>query len=48
METMEKLVNLNVDAILTNSPTVCKTVIDDYRSNVMNVVHRLQYAFTFL
>ena len=38
----------NVDAILTNSPTVCKTVIDDYRSNVMNVVHRLQYAFTFL
>jgi hypothetical protein len=48
METMEKLVNLNVDAILTNSPTLCKTVIDDYRSNVMNVVHRLQYAFTFL
>ena len=48
METMEKLVNLNVDAILTNNPTLCKAVIDDYRSNVMNVVHRLQYAFTFL
>ena len=48
LDTMEKLVNLNVDAILTNNPTLCKAVIDDYRSNVMNVVHRLQYAFSFL
>ena len=47
-DTMEKLVDLNVDAILTNSPNVCKLVIDEHQSSVMNVVRRVQSAFTFL
>ena len=47
-DTMEKLVDLNVDAILTNSPNICKYVIDEHQSSVMNVVRRVQSAFTFL
>ena len=47
-DTMEHLVSLNVDAILTNDPQLCKVVIDNYDSSVMNVLHRLQEVFTFL
>ena len=37
-----------VNAILTNNPALCKYVIDGYESNVMNVVHRVRSAFSFL
>ena len=47
-DTMEELVNLNVDAILTNDPNLCKKVIDDRQSDVMNIVRRLKSAFAFL
>ena len=47
-ETMKKLVNLNVDAILTNDPALCRNVIDKYDSNIMNTVQRIHSAFDFL
>lgn len=47
-ETMENLIGLNVDAILTNDPELCKTVIDQYGSNMMNMIQRIHTAFSFL
>ena len=47
-ETMKKLVSLNVDAILTNDPALCRAVIDQYDSNIMNIVQRIHSAFSFL
>ena len=47
-ETMKNLVSLNVDAILTNDPALCKTVIDQYGSDMMNMVQRVRSAFSFL
>ena len=47
-DTMKKLVSLNVDAILTNDPALCRTVIDRYDSNIMNTVQRIHSAFSFL
>ncbi len=47
-ETMKKLVSLNVDAILTNDPALCKEVIDQYGSDIMNMVQRVRSAFSFL
>ena len=47
-DTMEQLANLNVDAILTNDPRLCQEVFEGYASNAMNIVHRIQYAFSFL
>ena len=47
-DTMERLVSLNVDAILTNDPGLCKTVIDEYGSNAMNMIRRIESAFSFL
>lgn len=47
-ETMEELINLNVDAILTNNPSLCQSVIDQHSSAVMNVIRRLTNAFSFL
>ena len=47
-ETMKKLVSLNVDANLTNDPALCKTVIDQYGSDMMNMVQRIRSAFSFL
>lgn len=47
-DTMKTLVSLNVDAILTNDPPLCKKVIEQYESNVMNVIQRIQSAFSFL
>ena len=47
-DTMKKLVSLNVDAILTNDPALCREVIDQYGSNVMNIVQRIHSAFSFL
>ena len=46
--TMKKLVSLNVDAILTNDPALCRSVIDQYDSNIMNIVQRIHSAFSFL
>ena len=46
--TMQKLISLNVDAILTNNPGLCKSVIDKYSSNVLNIAYRVQQAFAFL
>ena len=46
--TMQKLISLNVDAILTNNPGLCKSVIDKYSSNVLNIAYRIQQAFAFL
>ena len=46
--TMQKLVSLNVDAILTNDPGLCKSVIDQYSSSVLNIANRLQQAFAFI
>ena len=45
---MKKLVSLNVDAILTNDPALCKTVTDQYSSDMMNMVQRVRSAFAFL
>ena len=45
---MKNLVSLNVDAILTNDPALCKTVIDQYGSDMMNMVQRVRSAFSFL
>lgn len=47
-ETIEHLISLNVDAILTNDPRKCKEVIDQHETNVMNVVHRIRSVFSFL
>ena len=47
-ETMKNLVGLNVDAILTNDPALCKTVIDQYGSDMMNMIQRVHSAFSFL
>ncbi len=47
-DTMESLINLNVDAILTNEPELCRRVMDGYSSQVMNVVKRLVNALSFL
>ena len=47
-ETMKKLISLNVDAILTNDPALCRKVIDQYDSNIMNMVQRIHSAFSFL
>ena len=47
-ETMKQLVSLNVDAILTNDPALCKTVTDQYSSDMMNMVQRVRSAFSFL
>ena len=47
-ETMKNLIGLNVDAILTNDPALCKTVIDQYGSNMMNMIERIHTAFSFL
>ena len=47
-DVMEKLVDLNVDAILTNDPGLCKSVIERHQSNMMDIVRRVQSAFSFL
>ena len=47
-DTMKKLISLNVDAILTNDPALCRSVIDQYDSNMMNAVQRIHSAFSFL
>ncbi len=47
-DTMKKLISLNVDAILTNDPVLCRTVVDQYDSNIMNIVQRIHSAFSFL
>ena len=47
-KTMETLINLNVDAILTNDPKLCQKVIDRYSSEVMNIVRRLTNALAYL
>ena len=47
-ETMKNLVGLNVDAILTNDPVLCKSVIDEYSSDMMNMIQRIHSAFSFL
>ena len=47
-ETMKQLVSLNADAILTNDPALCKTVTDQYSSDMMNMVQRVRSAFAFL
>ena len=47
-ETMKDLVGLNVDAILTNDPVLCKSVIDEYSSDMMNMIQRIHSAFSFL
>lgn len=45
-ETMENLISLNVDAILTNSPDVCREVIEQHSSGVKDVLYRIQTAIT--
>ena len=47
-DTMEKLVSLNVDAILTNDPLVCSATLELYGNDAMNVIRRIQSAFSFL
>ena len=47
-DTMQQLVSLNVDAILTNNPERCRYVIDEYGSGVMNVLRRIQSALSFV
>ena len=47
-DTMKDLVSLNVDAILTNDPVLCKKVLDQCGSDIMNVIQRLHSAFSFL
>ena len=47
-ETMKNLISLNVDAILTNDPELCKSVLDQYSSDMMNMLQRIHSAFEFL
>ena len=47
-DTMEKLVSLNVDAILTNDPTLCQVVIADHSWTVMSVIRRIESVFLFI
>ena len=47
-DTMKDLVSLNVDAILTNDPELCKSVVDQYGSDIMNMIQRIRSAFSFL
>ena len=47
-ETMERLISLNVDAILTNNPGLCKEVTDRYSSNAMNFLQRMRNVFEYL
>jgi len=37
-----------VDAILTNDPRLCKEVIDEHQETAMDVIRRIQSAFSFL
>ena len=47
-DTMERLVSLNVDAILTNSPNVCKSVMEEYGTQTRSLIRRIQSAMTFM
>ena len=46
--TMERLITLNVDAILTNNPGLCKKVTDEYSSDIMNILRRISHIFAYL
>ncbi len=47
-ETIKKLISLNTDAILTNDPDLCREIIAQYDSNILNIVQRIHSAFSFL
>ena len=47
-ETIKKLISLNTDAILTNDPDLCRKIISQYDSNILNIVQRIHSAFSFL
>ena len=46
--TMERLVSLNVDAILTNHPARCKEVINRYSSKVTNIFRRIKNILEYI
>ena len=46
--TMETLITMNVDAILTNNPARLQRVVDRYASNAMNLVRRIRNTFAYL
>ena len=45
---MERLVSLNVDAILTNHPARCKEVINRYSSKVTNIFRRIKNILEYI
>ena len=47
-ETMETLITMNVDAILTNDPRLLETVVEQYTSNVMNLIRRIKNTFAYM
>ena len=47
-ETMEKLIALNVDAILTNNPGLCKKVVDEYAGQAVNLIRRIQNICVYM
>lgn len=41
-EAMEKLISLNVDAILTNDPSLGQSVLDNHQTNFNDIINRVQ------
>ena len=47
-DTMEELIALNVDAILTNNPGLCKKVVDEYEGQALNLIKRIQNICVYM
>ena len=47
-DTMEELITMNVDAILTNDPGLLEAVVEQYASNAMNLVRRIKNTFAYM
>ena len=47
-DTIKKLIALNVNAILTNDPILCKSITDEYSNDTMNLIRRIQNVFIYM
>ena len=47
-DTMENLITMNVDAILTNDPGMLRDIVEEYASNAMNLIRRIKNTFTYM
>ena len=47
-DTIKKLIALNVNAILTNDPILCKSITDEYSNDTINLIRRIQNVFIYM